>query len=81
MLKVFLLKALVLGIIGGIGGYMLGTLLAIVLGPLVASVPVLPMWHLASLSLVLSIAITLIASYFPARYATRLDPCIVLQEI
>lgn len=81
VLKVFLLKALVLGIIGGIGGYLLGTLLAIILGPLVASVPVLPMWHLLPLSLVLSIAITLIASYFPARYATRLDPSIVLQEI
>ena len=81
VLKVFLLKALVLGIIGGIGGYLLGTLLAIILGPLVAGVPVLPLWHLFPLSLVLSIAITLIASYFPARYATRLDPSIVLQEI
>ncbi len=81
VLKVFLLKALVLGIIGGIGGYLLGTILAIILGPLVAGVPVLPLWHLFPLSLTLSIAMTLIASYFPARYATRLDPSIVLQEL
>lgn len=81
VLKVFLLKALLLGILGGLGGYLLGTLLAIILGPIVAGVPVLPLWHLLPLSLVLSIAISLIASYFPARYATRLDPSIVLQEI
>lgn len=81
VLKVFLLKALLLGVIGGVGGYLLGTLLAIILGPLVAGVPVLPMWNLLPISLGLSIAITLIASYLPARYATRLDPSIVLQEI
>lgn len=81
VLKIFLLKAFVLGLIGGVGGYLLGTFMALVLGPLIAGVPVLPMLHLLPLALGLSIAIALIASYFPARYATRLDPCIVLQEI
>ena len=46
VLKVFLLKALVLGIIGGIGGYIIRHFLAIILGPLVAGVPVLPLWYL-----------------------------------
>jgi putative ABC transport system permease protein len=81
VLKIFLSKAIVLGVIGGIGGYVLGTLFSIVLGPLIAGVPVLPIFNLLPLSLGISIAISLIASYFPARYATRLDPCVVLQEI
>jgi putative ABC transport system permease protein len=81
VLKVFLLKAFVLGMIGGIGGYLFGSILAVILGPLVAGVPVLPMLNLLPLSVGLSIVITVIASYFPARYATHLDPSIVLQEI
>lgn len=81
VLKIFLLKAVLLGIMGGVGGYLLGTLLAIILGPLIAGVPVLPLVHLLPLSLGLSITIALIASYFPARYAARLDPCSVLQEL
>ena len=81
VLKVFLLKAALLGFIGGIGGYLLGSLLAIVLGPIVAGVPVLPIWQLLPFSLGLSIGIALLASYFPARYAARLDPSLVLQEM
>lgn len=81
VLKVFLLKALALGTAGGIGGFLLGTVLAIILGPLVADVPVLPMPHLLAWSIILAISITLIATYFPAKYAARLDPCTVLQEV
>ena len=80
VLKIFLHKALLLGIIGGLGGYLLGTLLAMVLGPIIAGVPVLPLWYLLPLSVGLSVAIALIASYFPARYATRLDPSTAIQE-
>lgn len=70
-----------LGVLGGIGGYLLGTLLAMILGPIVANVPVLPVLYLMPLSLGLSISICLIASYFPARLATKMDPSVVLQEI
>ena len=81
VLKVFLKKALLLGILGGVGGYIIGTIIAVVLGPLVAGVPVLPIPYLFFVAVGLSVCITLIASYFPARYATRLDPCTVLQEV
>lgn len=81
VLKLFLRKALILGILGGVGGYILGTIIAIVLGPLVAGVPVLPIPYLFFVAIGLSVCITVIASYFPARYATRLDPCTVLQEV
>ncbi len=79
--KVFLLKALLLGSAGGIGGYVLGTILAVVLGPRLAGVPVLPMPLLALAAICISVALTLAASYFPARRAARLDPCATFQEI
>ena len=81
VLKVFLKKALLLGLSGGIGGYVIGTIFAVVLGPLIAGVPVLPIPYLFFIATALSICIALAASYFPARYAARLDPCTVLQEV
>jgi putative ABC transport system permease protein len=79
--KVFLLKALLLGALGGVGGYILGTILAVVLGPKLAGVPVMPMPLLALAAIGISVALTLAASYFPARRAARLDPCATFQEV
>jgi putative ABC transport system permease protein len=81
ILRIFLLKALLLGVAGGIGGFAVGTLLAVTLGPKLAGVPVLPMPTLALWAVVISAGIALLASYFPARRAARLDPCATLQEV
>ena len=81
VLRIFLLKALLLGLAGGVGGYVLGTVLAVALGPHLAGVPVLPMPILALWAVVISAGLALAASYFPARRAARLDPCATLQEI
>ncbi len=81
ILKMFLLKALLLGLVGGLGGYLLGTVLAVTLGPRLAGITVLPMPALAFWGLGLSLAIALAASYFPARRAANLDPCTTLQEL
>jgi putative ABC transport system permease protein len=81
ILKMFLLKALMLGLAGGIGGYVLGTVLAVALGPRLAGIPVLPMPTLVLWALGISVLIALVASYFPARRAARLDPCATLQEV
>ena len=81
VLRIFLLKALILGVAGGIGGYVLGTILAVILGPKLAGVVVLPMPLLALLAVGISVVLALVASYFPARRTARLDPCATFQEI
>ena len=81
ILRIFLLKALLLGLVGGVGGFVIGTVLAVTLGPRLAGVPVLPMPILALWALVISVGITLLASFFPARRAARLDPVATFQEI
>jgi len=81
VLRVFLLKALLLGAAGGIGGYILGSVIAFVLGPELAGMRVWPMWELAIAAVVISTGLTLVASYFPARRAAKLDPCATFQEV
>ena len=81
VLKIFLLKALLLGLAAGVGGYIMGTVLAIVLGPQLAAVPVLPMPTLILLALAIAVPLAILASFLPAIRATRLDPCATLQEV
>jgi putative ABC transport system permease protein len=81
ILWMFILKALLLGLVGGVCGCVLGTLLAMTLGPRLAGIAVLPMPGLLALAVLLSLMIALCASLFPARRATRLDPCATLQEV
>lgn len=80
VLKMFLLKALLLGLAGGVAGYGLGTAAAVILGPRIAGVPVLPMWWLAGLAVAIALAVSLLASFFPAWRAARMDPSSALQE-
>jgi putative ABC transport system permease protein len=81
VLRIFLAKALLLGLVGGIGGFAIGTTLAVTLGPRLAGVTVLPMPMLALWAVGISTGIALVASYFPARRAARLDPVATFQEI
>ncbi|QDS88090.1 MULTISPECIES: ABC transporter permease [Rosistilla] len=81
ILRIFLLKALLLGFAGGVGGFLIGTALAVTLGPRLANVPVLPMPVLALWAIGISVGTTLLASYFPARNAARLDPVTSFQEV
>lgn len=81
VIRIFLLKAGLLGLVGGVGGFSLGTLLAVLMGPRIAGVPVLPMPSLMFWAVLISCGIALAASYFPARRAAQLDPCASLQEV
>jgi putative ABC transport system permease protein len=79
--RLFLGKALVIGLAGGLLGYVIGTVLAVGLGPQWAGVPVQPVASLAGLSIIVAAAVALVASYLPARRASQLDPCVCFREV
>lgn len=78
--RLFFAKSIVLGILGGIGGYVVGTLAALILGPELAglSVPPIPIYLLWSV--LVSLVIAVLGSWYPILRATRLDPASILQE-
>jgi putative ABC transport system permease protein len=79
--SIFLMKSLILGLSGGIVGYLVGTLLAVTLGPKIAQVPVLPIPSLFGYSILISMLITTLSSLIPARRAAKMDPADILREI
>lgn len=81
VLRLFLAKALVLGLVGGAAGSMAGLGLALWLGPRWASVEVAPLPDLMTAAACAACALALAAAYWPARTAARLDPCICFREI
>jgi putative ABC transport system permease protein len=81
VLRLFLGKALVLGLAGGILGAALGTGLAVWLGPGLANVAVRPLPLLALAATGLAVAVALLGSLAPAWRAARLDPCACLKEV
>lgn len=73
IIKVFIYEAIIVGIVGGIFGYVAGTLLAYVVGPLIfegTAITYIPQY--LPLSLVLAILIAVIATVYPALSATRI---------
>jgi len=80
ILKLFLLKALIIGLSGGIIGYILGSVLAVILGPRIAGVTVLPLPMYAIYSVVISTVIAFVASAIPAINATKVDPSLIMKE-
>ena len=79
--RLFLAKAALLGLAGGICGYILGSVIAVFLGPAFADVAVVPVPGLALVAAAVAVLVTLAASYFPARQASRLDPCLCFKEV
>jgi putative ABC transport system permease protein len=79
--RMFLLKATWLGLVGGIGGGLIGTVLAMWLGPHWAGVTVSPLFDVTAVACVAALGVTLLAAYWPARQAARLDPCTCFQEV
>lgn len=79
--RIFLLKAIWLGTVGGVAGAVLGTAFAMVLGPRWAGVPIAPLFDLCLTASVAAIVVALAAAYLPARHAARLDPCMCFKEI
>lgn len=81
VIKLFFAKAFILGLAGGIGGYVVGTILAMLLGPYIANIPVYPLINLLWMAILISVGLALLASFLPARKAALVDPCIAFKEV
>jgi len=72
IMKLFIYEAIVIGVIGGIFGYLAGTLLAYGLGPVVFGVSAInPIPQYFPLALGLAIGVAVVATIYPAFRATR----------
>ncbi len=78
--QLFLSKAVVLGFVGGVAGFLLGTGSALILGPQLAGLRVDPVPIYLVWSILIAIAIALAGSLIPVHRATRFDPALILQE-
>lgn len=80
VLKVFLQKAIVLGLAGGVIGCIFGSLVAMYAGPKIVQVQVNPNLLSCLLALTVAVVFSVISSVIPARRAAGLDPAEILQE-
>lgn len=77
----FLTKAILFGLVGGLAGYALGSTVAVTLGSHWAGVAVSPLADLAFLAVGGAVGVSAAASLWPAHAASQLDPCVCFQEV
>ncbi len=77
---ILVLKALLMGLVGGIAGYILGTLGAMWLGPQFSGIAVSPIYMYFFYSIVVAILISIIGSLIPAYMAGKIEPFSNMQE-
>jgi len=79
--RLFLIKSVMLGFTGGVTGYILGTLSALILGPQLADMRIDPVPIYLVFSVLVAVIIALLGSVVPVYRAARLDPATIMQEI
>jgi putative ABC transport system permease protein len=77
----FLTKAIILGLVGGVLGYVTGTVSAVILGPYLAGLQIGPVLNYLWWSLAVAIVIALAGSWYPIYRAARIDPAVIMQEV
>lgn len=77
---ILVMKAVLLGLAGGLGGYILGTIAAVWLGPQFAGIAVNPLYLLLPISIVISVIIAVTGSLIPAYMAGKIEPFSNMQE-
>ena len=81
LIRMILLKALALGLAGGLGGMIVGTVSALLLGPGLLGIAVDPVLQPGLVGLATALIVAVTASCLPARKAAKLDPCVCFQEV
>lgn len=74
-------KAIFLGLVGGIFGYIIGTLSGVFLGPYLANIAVKPVSVLLAWSIGIAVIISIIGSIIPAWLAGKIEPFSTMQEV
>ncbi len=78
---ILMLKATIMGLVGGIIGFLAGALIAWFLGPYIAGINIAPIPILLLWSVLISVFISLIGSVLPAWFAARFEPYANMQEV
>ena len=78
--SIFLLEALVVGLLGGLGGYFAGSLMAHHLGKLIFGLPAEMHWVILPGAVALAVIVTLAGSAWPIASGLKLAPATVLHD-
>jgi putative ABC transport system permease protein len=70
-----------LGLAGGVLGYVVGAVAAAILGPYFAGLDVVPVLAYFWWSIGVATVIALAGSWYPMFRAARIDPAVIMQEI
>ena len=76
-----LVKATILGLVGGVLGYAIGTIAGVLLGPQLAGIMVRPVPVFLVWSILLSIVIAILGSLLPAYLAAKIEPFTIMQDV
>lgn len=79
--SLLLIKAVIMGITGGLTGFIAGALIAWFLGPMLAGINVVPIPLLLLYAVLLAAGIAIIGSLLPAYFASKFEPYSNMQEI
>ena len=79
IVSLFLSEAAIIGVIGGILGYIAGIVIAQFIGLSVFSTLITPRLEIIPVALGISVGVTLLASALPVRRAVKVEPAIVLR--
>lgn len=71
----------IIGIVGGVIGFAIGTVASSLAAPFLVSVTPSPMWEILPLVVGICIITGMVASFVPARRALGIDPAEVLRSV
>ena len=79
IVSLFLSEAAIIGVMGGVIGYVVGVILAQFIGLSVFDMPIAIRFEVIPVALGVSLGVSLLASAIPVRRAMRVEPAIVLR--
>jgi putative ABC transport system permease protein len=80
ILTIFMMKAVFLALVGGLLGYGIGTLVAVLLAPRFLQINAYPSLSLIPLAVFMAVVFSVLSSIAPSWRASRMDPGEILQE-